>query len=400
MLQNKHLKEQMMILIQRVDETIHQNHSHKNSHNNDSVTVDLSTHEDYMPTHQKINKYKEQIASLKAKMEGVYNLRKVEAQENEIKTKKELAHNLKYENNVLNNIQKNQNKAKIQFEQKYENKNEVKQIGEKLRTLKEEFKYSKDLQKSTEAKIKTQNAIILNLEEKCQKIKENIEFKKKEKERNNNEKNNQNNYLNPEEDDLTYLEEKTKFAEIQVMNEEKNYKNEIGKQNNIIGKLSEELSMINITLKEKEQEIRINELKMKELKKINNIQNNNNVNNNMNTNYNRNKSNEIRAISAHMKDGNLNHNRSKSKPMMYMSKTPNHNSRGGNSNKPFSNIKFDNSKTNYNNNYNFNNVGGNISNNKYNNNLPLISDNRVETKEKEEMLNQIENLSKNYFYFF
>ena len=47
------------------------------------------------------------------------------SRKNEIKVKKETLNNLKYENQVLLNIQKNQQKALNQYAEKYENKTEV-----------------------------------------------------------------------------------------------------------------------------------------------------------------------------------------------------------------------------------------------------------------------------------
>lgn len=80
---------------------------------------------------------------------------------------------------MLTNIQKNQSKALDQFNQKFDNKQEVKQLSEKLRATKEEHRYSKELMKGTEMKIKNQNAVIIGLNDKCQKIRDNIEYKKK-----------------------------------------------------------------------------------------------------------------------------------------------------------------------------------------------------------------------------
>ena len=166
------------------------------------------------------------------------------------------------------------------------------------------------------------------------------------------------------------FEERVKYTELQVANEEKNYKNEISRQQQTISKLSEESSFINFQLKEKEQEIRINELKLKELRKIN--MHNQEI---LKGVVNRNKSNDSRAMSAKPKE-NINnnniYNRSKSKP--FVSKTPN----SIRNNRPFNNIKFENKvNTNY-------------------SNLPVLYD-RQDTKtekDKEDMLNQIENLSK------
>lgn len=103
---------------------------------------------------------------------------RIEQLENDIKSKKDALQNLKNENQVLHNIQKNQQKALNQFSQKYDNKNEIKLLQEKLRSLKEEFKYSKDLYKSTETKLKSQNNTIIIMEEKCKKIREKIEYMK------------------------------------------------------------------------------------------------------------------------------------------------------------------------------------------------------------------------------
>ena len=157
-----------------------------------------------------------------------------------------------------------------QYEQKYENKNEVKIVLEKLKILKDEFKYSKDLLKNTENKIKNQNLIILNTEEKCQKIKENIEFKKRNKDIPSLTSNTDDDPY----DNISVYEEQMKFSGLQINNEEKNYKKEINKQQNLIAKINEEITLLNIQLKEKEQEIRINDLKLREFKKINRNSNN------------------------------------------------------------------------------------------------------------------------------
>ncbi len=64
------------------------------------------------------------------------------------------------------------------------------------------------------------------------------------------------------------FEEKIKNLESQINMEEKQYKSEIQRENELITKLNEELSILTLQLKEKEQEIRINELKLKELKRM------------------------------------------------------------------------------------------------------------------------------------
>jgi hypothetical protein len=395
-----------MLLAKRIEESIltsKNNQLYKNDYLTDEMSI---LNDDYMPIHQKINKYKDSISELKAKLEGFYNLKRyyyklinfdrVEFLESEIKNKKVLMDNLKHENNVLNNINKNQNKAMSQYVQKYENKGEVKVLQEKLKSLKEEYKYSKDLFKSTEVKIKNQNTIILSLEEKCQKIKDNIEFKKKSRDK---ETSNLNTPVSTfmvekgeENQNIPEIEEKAKYSELQANNEEKNYKNEILKQQKIIKKLNDEVNILACQLKEKEQEIRINELKMKELRKINRHMSQ------LKGDREQTKNEETRAVSANMKTHhthtiqhrpNINNN----KNIATMSKTPNQNV------KPFARneIKFES--------YSSNNIAQNDlkgisydtrgrSLNNYNN-IHVQKGNSKENDEldKEDMLNQIEKLS-------
>jgi hypothetical protein len=161
---------------------------------------------------------------------------------------------------VLNNIQKNHSRAITEYTNKNDARSELKQLNDKLRIIKEEYRYSRDLLKSTDTKIKTQNATILAIEERCDKIKANIEYKQ-----NTNEE-----LKNENEEHVNYYSEKLKLGEMVISGQEKNYKSELIKQKNIINNLNSELAQLTLQIKEKEQDIRINELKMKELNKIKN----------------------------------------------------------------------------------------------------------------------------------
>ena len=59
------------------------------------------------------------------------------------------------------------------------------------------------------------------------------------------------------------LEERIKLLEIQIVSDEKIYKTESIEQNVTISKLNDEMGILNLEIKEKEQQIKINELKMK-----------------------------------------------------------------------------------------------------------------------------------------
>lgn len=305
-------------------------------------------------------------------------LYRIDNLENELKTKRDALTTVKYENDVLTNIQKNQNKAKQQFEVKYENKNEVRQIQEKLKTLKEEYKYSKDLLKSTDNKIKTQNSAMAQLEEKNQKIKENIEHKKRQTNNNNNNNNNVlsvNTQPDVEPDQETIFQEKVRFLEIQNANEERNYKNEVQRQSNMISKLNDEINMINIQSNDKEQEIRINELKLKELRKINR-----NPITSQNKNNGKSPIRQERAVSAN--ENKIIRKRNHES----MSKTPNHYT-----NKPFKINKFD--TNNNTNTTNIHQVRTNYDSPAPGKNQSMLYDQHESEPNKEDMLSQIENLS-------
>jgi hypothetical protein len=64
------------------------------------------------------------------------------------------------------------------------------------------------------------------------------------------------------------LEDKAKEMEQLIQQEEKNYKAEIAKQIEKTRLVNEEIAKLSLKLKEKEQEIRINEIKLKEIKRI------------------------------------------------------------------------------------------------------------------------------------
>jgi hypothetical protein len=174
--------------------------------------------------------------------------------------KRDKLHDLQYEFNVLNNIQKNHSRAITEYTNKNDTRSELKLLHDKLRIIKEEYRYSRDLLKNTENKLKTQNAILINIEQKCEKIKQNIEYRK-----NLNEE-----LKNENEEHVNIYSEKLKLGEMVISNQEKNYKSELIKQKGIINNLNDELSLLTVQLKEKEQEIRINELKIKELGKMKN----------------------------------------------------------------------------------------------------------------------------------
>jgi hypothetical protein len=256
LIQNNNLKSQLISITQRIEENLFSKNRKK-----EFITEDSSIN-DFLPVQQLINKYKEGIEQMKEKMNCFYNLKRIENLENDIRISKDKLNNMQSEFNVLNNIQKNQNKALTEYTDRNDKKNEVKMLNEKLKILKEEYRYSKDLLKNTENKLKTQNAIFVNLNEKCDKIRDNIEYRQKFKDE----------VKDQNQEQVILFEDKVKHSEVVVVNQEKLYKNELVKQKTRLTEVNDELILLSIQLKEKEHEIRINELKLKELKNIKNYQ--------------------------------------------------------------------------------------------------------------------------------
>lgn len=112
-------------------------------------------------------------------------------------------------------------------------------------------------------------------------------------------------------------------------------------------RLKDDLALLNIQIKDKEQEIRICELKLKEITKANRTTHVQRVGNRRLTDKGRNETKTNRSPSAKLTNRNKSHN---------------------NISKPFPNVKFNNNSTDY--------------------------KTKVNVFNKEEMLNQIENLSK------
>lgn len=136
---------------------------------------------------------------------------------------------------------------------RYDTRAELDLLSEKLETLKNDYKKLKEIGRQKEIKLKEQSQLTRALEEKCKMMEIKIE-KAKQKQKNKE----IDNFL-VKEDDISTLE--TKIISIQTQNKllEKNYKDELFKQQELITKINEKIIIIGNKIKEKEQEIRINE---------------------------------------------------------------------------------------------------------------------------------------------
>jgi len=202
---------------------------------------------EFIALQNQIKKYKELITETNTRMETIYNFQKIKETENEILKKQEKLEKIKLENQTLCKIERNINKG-------VSHKNQLNIILDRFRVLKNELKYSKESLKLTESNLKSQTKEIIELEEKNSKIKECIEMRKKNK--------------NVAQENLEELIDKINFLEFHIQSEEKFFKEKLNNQHNLIWNINDEISKIKLRIKGKEQKIKIEELKIKEIRRI------------------------------------------------------------------------------------------------------------------------------------
>lgn len=181
------------------------------------------------------------------------------ALENEEKAKRKILQELESEKQSLLKIQKEQKKAMDVMINEKELKKKRDQLKEELRNKKNEYKEKQNLLRKQEKQMKEQHEAYITLEEKCRKLQTLINEKKAG--------------INPEpnknitEEDITKLEDEVKELERIQLEEKKKYKQMITTQENKIKELATQLDTLNLELKQKDQECRLNALKISELKR-------------------------------------------------------------------------------------------------------------------------------------
>lgn len=278
---NKQLKDRLQevkLLVKASIEKYSQRFNNKNNpHNEENQEKD--GFKEVIAFKETVDHYKEIITDLQAKLEMGYSNRKLQAQENELTNYKSRLELMRNENKSLRIIKKRQAKGIIDFENKYNNKVERIVLTEKQKNLKQECKIIKDYNENQVLTLKKQQNDINAVLAHCELIKANIQRKKR---------------LNGIDDDkkdqpflITSLNHQAVQVEINAKNEEMHYISQIKQQKDKRNRLDEDIAIIKIQIKQREQEIRISELKCKELKRLKyhsrilNTQLNNSKNNTM-----------------------------------------------------------------------------------------------------------------------
>ena len=253
---NKNLKNQLKLVSNQIEDALkrHKSKIAEINLNDNLIEIDLQKSAEFKHT---IDEYKKQINYFNYELSNNRNYIKAIKNENEIKNIQNKLIEKKKEFDTLMKIKKNQEKAIEEFSDRYSTKAEIAGLQQKCKNLKEEIKIKKGFNQKLIKNLKEKNKEIIQLNDDCNFIKENIDYKKTAEKINEN--------IDKEIEDLKI---KIKQNKIIFKNQEKNYLNNLSKQNNKIINLDEEINIIKVQIRHKKQEQKINSLKIKELEKL------------------------------------------------------------------------------------------------------------------------------------
>ena len=266
---NAEMKEKLLFVCNKIDEVLRQNHESK------IKEISIKPPEDNFSDNSpnfigKINSLKSQMTSPQKNLEEIYNIDKVNQLESEIKEKEQILKTLKNETKLLNHAVKEQNKGINEYITKFDATKDIQDLTEQLKKVKEDNHSYKATFKELSNKIKSQSTYIDKLENKCKKIKQNIEFQKK-KQMKEVQKNLQEEKEEKEEDEFDGNIEKMEEAEKNLINEinieEKDFRIEINEENQVIKNINNEILNINNKLKQLKNEKKLEEITKKNRKK-------------------------------------------------------------------------------------------------------------------------------------
>ena len=270
---NEEIKEKLLFVCNKIDEVLKQNHEIKNK----EIPIKAPEENiiDNSPNYfQKINSLKSQMELLQKNLEEIYNIDKVNQFESEIKEKEQILKSLKNETKLLNHAVKEQNKGINEYITKFDATKDIQDLSEQLKKVKEENHSYKSIFKEINNKIKNQSTTIDKLENKCKKIKQNIEFQKK-KQMKELQKNFQDEKNDKEEDEFEGNIEKMEEAEKNLINEinieEKNFRIEINEETQTIKNINEEIKRKNSAIKKLKNEKKMDEIIKKNKKRTKSI---------------------------------------------------------------------------------------------------------------------------------
>ena len=382
---NDEIKNHLLFISNKIDETIRQYREAKSQELNHKKQEEY--YNENSPNYiSKISSLKSQVESIQKNLEEVYNIDKVNQLESDIKKKEKILKDLKGERDILNNVVKEQNKGINEYLSKFNSAKEQNELSSQIKEVKDENHKHKEIYKDISNKIKAQKNKIDALEKKCNIIKQNIEFQKKKQMK--EVKKTLNDEKSDEEDDefggdIEKMEEKEKNLINEINIEEKNFRMEINEQNDIMKKINVDIKKVDFKIKNLKQEKKLDEIKKKTRTKNRSTTK---YQPNSNSNGKGGKNADIkRRLSNYKQDPSSNNANNKTNKMSFYTdkrnnlKTPNFIMKNSEKyTKPFEIKKFNDLSSNYQNNDEKNNT---MFNENKNLQLPLYNDlNNADTK--------------------
>ena len=256
------LKEQLKEITSQLEDIINREKEKKNNklqENNDNK-LDM---QEFVNFQSKIDKYKKKIDNKEREIKSNYEYENIVKNENEKKSFTERLMTLQKENKILTEINKKLNQQLKEVNGGDITAERAVQMTEKLKNMKEEIKLYNDVSKQLVDTIRVQNEEIIALDQYVKKLKANIEFAKKEQQQamgDNNDK-----------DLITQIKEmkdSIKKLEVEKKEQEDNYNASIKKQKKEKGSIEQDVKILQIKIGHTKHENKINVLKLKEIKKI------------------------------------------------------------------------------------------------------------------------------------
>ena len=196
---------------------------------------------------------------MKKQLDGNLNEARITDLENQSRYLTKRIQELEGENSSLQKIEREQKKALDIASNAQGYPEKLDSLRQEIKTLKDKYRELQQKQKTDEKVLKEQHEKCVDLEEKCRKLKGIIRQKKNEEDE----------PKAPEvtEKDIQELEDKIKETEQKKKEEERKLKKRIKDLENQINDSKHNINMLNVKLKEKDQECRLSVLKIKELKR-------------------------------------------------------------------------------------------------------------------------------------
>lgn len=260
--QNEKLRSELKILSRALNEALDKQKKQERLRNRVPAAHDEAaseTEKELEATLAKIARYKKEIGSMKKQLDGNLNDERVTALENQSKYLSGRIRELEAENESLQKIESEQKKALEEVQNAQNYKQRMQSLQQESRTLKDRYRELIQKQKQDEKILKDQHERCVLLEEKTRKLHALVKNKKGESDE----------PKLPEvtEQDIQELRTKMEETERKKKEEEGRLKARIRELEAQVREARHNVDVYNVRLKEKDQECRLNALKIKELKR-------------------------------------------------------------------------------------------------------------------------------------